>query len=145
MFAAGGDGLYANGPATRGATRAGLAQCAGSRRIGIGRQRPAGQGCDQGVVMDPRRQLSRRVTERGSKIHGRAAAEAVAAARKSVVMTLMERRLSVTVGVLFRAGLVMSGVQMKRSVGVAAYKSERQQQDQAAQEQGSLHGANTYL
>ena len=46
-------------------------------------------------------------------------------------MTLRERRLSVMVGVLFRAGLVMSGVQMKRSMGVAAYESERQQQDQA--------------
>jgi hypothetical protein len=95
--------------------------------------------------MDPRRQLSRRETEGGSKIHGRAAAEAVAAARESVVMTLMEGRLSVMVGVLFRARIVTSSVQMKRSMGVAAYESERHQQDQAAQEQGSLHLANRYL
>jgi len=140
-----GDGLHANGPATRGAARAGLAQCAASRRICIGRQRPTRQGCDQRVVMYPRRQLSRCESERGSKIHGRAAAEAVAAARKAVVMTLRERRLSVMVGVLFGARLVMSGVQMKRSMGVAAYESERHQQDQAAQERGSLHLANTYL
>ena len=133
-------------PATRGAVRAGLGQRAGSGRIGIGLECPAGQGCGQGVVMDPRRQLSRRESERGSKIHGRAAAEAVTAARKSLLMSmLMERRLSVMVGVLFGARLVMSGVQMKRSMGVAAYESERHQQDQAAQERGSLHLANTYL
>jgi len=96
--------------------------------------------------MDPRRQLSRRESERGSKIHDRAAAEAVTAARKSLLMSmLMERRLSVMVGVLFGARLVTSGVQMKRSMGVAAYESERHQQDQAAQERGSLHLANTYL
>jgi hypothetical protein len=34
---------------------------------------------------------------------------------------------------------------MKRSMGVAAHESERQQQDQAAQEQGSLHGTGTQL
>ena len=133
-------------PATRGAARAGLAQCAASRRICIGRQRPTRQGCDQRVVMYPHRQLSRCESERGSKIHDRAAAEAVTAARKSLLMSmLMERRLSVMVGVLFGARLVMSGVQMKRSMGVAAYESERHQQDQAAQERGSLHLANTYL
>ena len=96
--------------------------------------------------MRPRRQIGRRDTENWRNIHGRAATEAVAAARKSVVMAmLMERRLSVMVGVLFGARLVMSGVQMKRSMGVAAYESERHQQDQAAQERGSLHLANTYL
>src|SRR6516162_7685798 len=37
-------GLQANGPAARGAVRAGLDQRAGSGRTGIGLQRPAGQG-----------------------------------------------------------------------------------------------------
>jgi hypothetical protein len=55
---------------------------------------------------------------------------------------VMERCFSV-VGVLFGAGLVVSTVQMKRSMGVAADESECQQQDQAAQEQGSLHGTST--
>jgi len=58
---------------------------------------------------------------------------------------LMERRLPVMLRMLLRAGLVVSIAQMKRGMGVAADESERQQQDQAAQEQGSLHGANTYL
>ena len=124
------DGPQANGPATRGALRAGLAQRAGSGRIGIGPQRPAGQGCGQGDVMDFSRQIGRGDAEHGSEIHGRAASEAVAAARKPVVMPmLMERRLSVVLSMLLRAGLGVSAVQMKRSVGVAADESERQQQD----------------
>ena len=121
-------GLQANGPATRGAVRAGLDQRAGSGRIGIGLQRPAGQECCQGVVLDMRPQTGRRDTEDWRNIHGRAAAEAVAAARKSVVMAmLMERRFAMVVGMLLRARLVVSVVQMKRSMGVAADKSERQQ------------------
>jgi hypothetical protein len=80
-----------------------------------------------------RRQVGRRDTEDWRNINGRAAAEAVAAARKSVVMAmLMERRFSVMVGMLFGAGLVVSAAQMKRGMGVAADESERQQQDQAA-------------
>ena len=123
-----GDGLQANGPATRGAARAGLGQRAGSGRIGIGLQGPAGEGRGQGVVMYPCRQIGRRDSERGSNINGRAAAEAVAAARKSVVMAvLMEGCLSVVVGMLFRAWLVVSIVQMKRGIGVAAGESDRQQ------------------
>jgi hypothetical protein len=94
--------------------------------------------------MDPRRQIGRRDTEDGRNIHGRAAAEAVATASKSMVVLMpIERHFSVMTGMLLRAGLVVSIVQMKRSMGVAAGESERQQQDQAAQEQGSLHGANT--
>jgi hypothetical protein len=78
--------------------------------------------------MDPRRQLSRRDAEDRCDIHGRTAAEAVAAARKSVVMAmLMERCLPVVVGVLFGAGLVVSVIHMKRGMGVAADESERQQ------------------
>ena len=146
MFAAGSRRPWTNGPATRGAVRAGLDQRGRSGRIGVGPQRPAGQGCGQGVVIDPRQQIGRRDTEDWRNIHGGAAAEAVAAARKSVVMAvLMKRCLSVVVGMLLRAGLVVSTLQMKRGMGVAADESERQQQDQAAQEQGSLHLANTYL
>jgi hypothetical protein len=44
-----------------------------------------------------------------------------------IVAMLMERRFSVMIGMLFGAGLMMSAVQMKRSMGVAAGESERQQ------------------
>jgi hypothetical protein len=72
-------------------------------------QCPAGQGCGQGVVIDSRRQVGRRCAEHGGKIHDRAAAETIAAAGKSVVMTmLMERRLSVMVCMLLGAGLVVT-------------------------------------
>ena len=78
--------------------------------------------------MRPRRQIGRRITEDWCNLHGRAAAEAVAAACKPVVMAmLMERRFTVVVGMLLGAGLVVSTVQMKRSMGVAADESERQQ------------------
>jgi len=40
---------------------------------------------------------------------------------------LMERCLSVVVGMLLGAGLVVSTVQMKRGMGVAADESDRQQ------------------
>jgi hypothetical protein len=94
--------------------------------------------------MDPCRQMSRRDAEYWSKIRGGAASEAVAAARKSMVMVmLMERRLSRVVGMPLGARLVVSTVQMKRGMGVAADQSERQQQDQAAEEHGSLHGTST--
>ena len=83
------DGFQANGPETRGATRAGLAQRGRSGRIGIGLQGPAGEGRGQGVVMDPCRQIGRRDTQDWRNIRGRAAAEAVAAARKSVVMAVL--------------------------------------------------------
>ena len=92
-----------------------------------------------------RRQIGRRDPKRGSKVDGGAAAEAVAAACQPVVMAmLMERRLLV-VGMLLGAGLVVSTVRMKRSVDIAADESERQQQDQAAQEQGSLHGTSAEI
>ena len=90
--------------------------------------------------MYPCRQIGRRDSERGSNINGRAAAEAVAAARKSVVMAvLMERCLSVVVGMLFRAWLVVSIVQLNHCMSVAADERQRQKQYQATQEQGSLH------
>jgi hypothetical protein len=72
--------------------------------------------------------MSGRDTENWRNIHGRAAAEAVAAARKPVVMAmLMERCLSVVVGMLLRARLVVSPVQMQRGMGVAGDESDRQQ------------------
>ena len=75
--------------------------------------------------MNLRRQMSRRDTEHGGNVDGRAAAEAIAAARKPVVMAmLMERRFTVVVGILPRAGLVVSAAQMKRSMGVAADESD---------------------
>ena len=76
--------------------------------------------------MDP--QIGRCDTEDWRYVHSRAAAEAVAAARKSVVMAmLMERRFSVMVCMLLGAELMVTTVRMKRSMGVAAHESERQQ------------------
>ena len=62
-----------------------------------------------------------------------------------VMAMLMERCPAVVVGMLLRAGLVVSAVEMKRGMGVAAHESERQQQDQAAEEQRSLHGTGAQL
>ena len=58
---------------------------------------------------------------------------------------LMGRCLPVVVGMLFGAGLVVSAVEMKRGMGVAAHEGERQQQNQAAEKQGSLHGTGAQL
>ena len=93
--------------------------------------------------MDLRGEFGRRDVELGRKIDGRTAAEAVAAARKSLVvpMLMMRRVFSGVMCVLFRARLAVSFIQMERSMGIAARK--RQQHDQAAQEQGSLHGTGT--
>jgi hypothetical protein len=95
--------------------------------------------------MDLRGEFGRRDVELGRKIDGRTAAEAVAAARKSLVvpMLMMRRVFSGVMCVLFRARLAVSLIQMERSMGIAARKRERQQHDQAAQEQGSLHGTST--
>lgn len=96
--------------------------------------------------MDLRGEFGRRDVELGRKIDDRAAAEAVAAARKSLVvvpMLMMRRVFSAVMCVLFRARLAMSLIQMKRGMGIAACKRERQQHDQAAQEQGSPHGTST--
>ena len=96
--------------------------------------------------MDPPRQMGGRDTERWSKIGGSAAAEAIATAGQPVIMAMLrERRFPVMVGMLLGAGLVVSVIQMKRGMGVAADESDRQQQDQAAQEQGSLHGTGAKL
>jgi len=58
---------------------------------------------------------------------------------------LIRRCFPVVVGMLFGAGLVVSAVQMKRGMGIAANESERQQQNQAAEEQGSLHDTGAQL
>jgi len=144
---AGSTGLQTNGPATRGAARAGLAQRAGSGRIVVGPKRPAGKRRGERVIMDLRRQFGRRDAELGRKIGGRAAAEAVTAAGKSLVARmLMERlRVSAVVAMLFRARPAVSGIQMKRRMSVAARQRERQQHNQAAEKQGSLHGTSTQL
>jgi hypothetical protein len=68
-----------------------------------------------------RRELGWRDTEDGRNVDGRAAAEAIAAAGKPVVVAmLMERRFIVVVGMLLGAGLVVSAAEMKRGMGVAA-------------------------
>jgi hypothetical protein len=97
--------------------------------------------------MDFRRKFCRRDAELGREIVHGTAAEAIAAARKSlVVLMLMVRRgISAVVGVLFGARFGVRGIQMKRSMGIAARERERQQDHQAAQEQGSLHGMSTQL
>jgi len=47
-------------------------------------------------------------------------------------MLVVGRGFSGVMGVLFGTGLVMSATQMQRSVGVAANKRQRQQDDQAS-------------
>ena len=47
------------------------------------------------------------------------------------------------VRLLFGARPGVSGMQMKRGMGIAAYESKRQQHDEAAQEQESLHEMST--
>ena len=71
VFAAGRRSLRANGSATRGAARPGLAQRAASGRIGIGPQHPAGQGCGQGVVIDPRRRSAGVIPSAGARYTAR--------------------------------------------------------------------------
>src|SRR5215467_14336465 len=79
-------------PVTRRAARAGLAQRTGSRRIGVGPERPAGKGRGERVIVDLRREFGRRDAEFGRRIDGRAAAEAVATARKSLVVPMLVMR-----------------------------------------------------
>jgi len=128
VFAPAITGLQANGPATRGAARAGLAQRPTSGRIGVGTELSAREGRSACVVMELRREFGRRDAGIGRKINGRAAAEAIAAARKAIVVPVlvMRRGFSAVVRVLFGARLAVSGVQVKRSMGVAACKRERQ-------------------
>lgn len=136
--------LRIDAPATRGAARAGLDQRAGSGRIGFRQESPAGQGRGERVVMHARGELDQSYAELGRDIGCRGAAEAVAAARKAlVVAVLMLMRGSgfpVVVGVLLRAGLGMSDIHMQPGMGVAARKRKRQQHDQAAQDEGPLRG-----
>jgi hypothetical protein len=91
--------------------------------------------------MDLRRELRRSGVGLGCNVGCRVAAEAVAAARKAlVVLVVMVRRgFSVVVGVPLRAGLGVRGRQMKRGMRVAVRKRERQQYDQAAEERRPHH------
>jgi len=87
--------------------------------------------------VNSRREFRQSDAELGWKIGGGGAAQAVAAARKRLaalmlVMLGVGRGFSGVVGVLFRTGLRVSATQMQRSVGIAANKSQRQQDDQAS-------------
>src|SRR5712692_322049 len=81
--------LRANGPATRKRARSGLGQRAGSGRIGVGQKCPAGERRCERVVMDLRRKICRSDSELGRKIDRGGAAQAVAAARKAVVVLML--------------------------------------------------------
>jgi hypothetical protein len=80
------------------------------------------------VVGNARRQIGRRHAERRRKIKGGAAAEAVTAAGKSLIVPMLIRRLgfAVMVRTLLRAGLGVSDVKMKRGMSVSAHESQRQ-------------------
>ena len=132
-------GFRVNGPATRARERAGLAQRAGSGRTGLGQKSPAGEERGGRVVMDFRSKLGRSDAELGRKIGRGGAAQAIAAARNSVVvpMLVIGCGLPGLVGVLFRAGLGVSAAQMQRSMGIAADERERQHQDKASEKQRS--------
>jgi hypothetical protein len=132
-------GVRTNGPVTRGAVRAGLAQRAGSGRIGLGQQRAAGERRSPRIVMQRRRGVCRSGAELGCEIRGRAAAETIAAARNIFVVLMLVTGWPGVMGVLFRTGLGVRGAQMKRGMGVAGCQRKRQQHDQATQKQGSLH------
>ena|SRR5438132_1107696 len=80
--------LRASGPATRTRARPGLGQRAGSGRIGLGQKCPAGKRRCERVVMDLRHEPCRSDTELGRKIDRGGAAQAVAAARKAVVVLM---------------------------------------------------------
>ena len=84
--------------------------------------------------MNPRREFCRSDAQLGWKKGWGGVAQAVAAARKwlAPLMLVMGRGFSGVVGVFFRRGFGMSATQMQRSVGVAASKSQRQEDDQAS-------------
>jgi len=88
--------------------------------------------------MNAGRQIGRREPERGGNVEGGAAAEAVATARKSLVVPMLMLRsgLALVVSMFLGARIVVSGVQMKRGMSVAAGESERQDHDQATQQAG---------
>src|SRR6266478_5919655 len=95
-------------------TRAGLAQRAGSGRIGLGQQRAAGERRSVRVVLEPHREFCRSGAELGREIRGRAAAETIAAARNIFVMLMLVMGWPGVMGVLCRTGLGMRDAQMKR-------------------------------
>ena len=89
--------------------------------------------------MDLRSQLCRSDGGLGRKKGCGSATQAVAAARRSVVvpMLVIRRGCSGVVDVLFRTGIQVSGNQMQRGVSIAVGKRQRQQQDQASDKQRS--------
>ena len=127
-------------PCNPGRRRApGLAQRDRSGRTGLGQDRPTGKRRGQRLVMDLRPQLCRSDGELGRKKGCGSAAQAVTAARRSVIvpMLVMRRGCSDVVDVLFRTGIQVSGNQMQRSVSIAVGERQRQQQDQASDKQRS--------
>ena len=119
--------------------RAGLAQRDRSGRTGLGQDRPTGKRRGQRLVMDLRPQLCRSDGELGRKKGCGSAAQAVAAARRSVIvpMLVIRRGCSDVVDVLFRTRIQVSGNQMQRGVSIAVGERQRQQQDQASDKQRS--------
>ena len=87
MFAA----RYAPGERPRNprAGAPGLTQRAGSGRTGLWQKRQAGEGRSQRVIMDLRPDLGPSDGELGWKIGRGSAAEAIAAARKSVIVAML--------------------------------------------------------
>jgi hypothetical protein len=81
--------------------------------------------------MDLRGVLRQSDGERRRETSARATAQAVAAARKSMVVLILVvwRGFPAVVGVLFRDRREVSTSQMQRGTGVPADESERQQQD----------------
>jgi hypothetical protein len=86
--------------------------------------------------MDPCGKLCRRDAELGRNTGDGAAAEAIAAARKAVVvlMLMVLRGFSGVVGVPVRTRVGVSGAQLKRGMGVAVRQGDKQQHDQASDE-----------
>ena len=113
---------------------AGLAQRDRSGRTGLGQDRPTGKRRGQRLVMDLRPQLCSSDGELGRKKDCGSAAQAVAAARRSVIvpMLVMRRGCPDVMDVLFRTGIQVSRNQMQRGVSIAGGERQRQQQDQAS-------------
>ena len=57
-----------------------------------------------------------------------------------VMAMLMDRRFPMMVGMLLGAGLVVSVIEMKRGMGIAADESERQHQDTQSEKQPPHRG-----
>jgi len=129
--------LRANDPGYPERRGAGLAQRRGSGRIGLGRQRPAGEQEGDGVVVDAGGELCRSAAQVGREIGRGCAAQAIAAAHDFRVVLMLGLGFPVVVRAFLRAGLGVRSIHVQRGMGVAADESERQDQDKAAGEQRS--------